>query len=81
MPEPRRTKPAPRSTTPEIAELGAAFAARRIQLGLTQQVLADLAGVSRYSIQALEHGTGSIKLASVIEIADILGLRVQVTAT
>jgi transcriptional regulator with XRE-family HTH domain len=81
MPEPRRTKPAPRSAAPEITELGAAFAARRIQLGLTQQVLADLAGVSRYSIQALEHGTGSIKLASVIEIADILGLRVQVTAT
>ncbi|MUL84987.1 helix-turn-helix domain-containing protein [Mycobacterium sp. CBMA247] len=61
--------------------MGEAFAARRIQLGLTQQVLADLAGVSRYSIQALEHGTGSIKLASVIEIADILGLRIQVTAT
>ncbi|WP_238391007.1 MULTISPECIES: helix-turn-helix domain-containing protein [unclassified Mycolicibacterium] len=81
MPEPRRTKPTLKSTTPEITQMGEAFAARRIQLGLTQQVLADLAGVSRYSIQALEHGTGSIKLASVIEIADILGLRIQVTAT
>jgi y4mF family transcriptional regulator len=65
---------------PEIARIGAAIAARRIQLGLTQQLLADLAGVSRYSVQALEHGTGSVKLASVIEIAEILGLRMHLTA-
>lgn len=63
---------------PEIARIGEAFAARRIQLGLTQQLLADLAGVSRYSVQALEHGTGSVKLASVLEIADILGVRLHI---
>lgn len=65
---------------PEIARIGAAFAARRIQLGLTQQLVADLAGVSRYSVQALEHGTGSVKLASILEIADILGLRLHVAS-
>lgn len=79
MPDPRRTNPARRSPTPEIARLSKRFAARRIQLGLTQQLLADLAGVSRYSVQALEHGTGSLKLASVIEIAEILGLRLEIT--
>ena len=79
MPGPRKTNPARRSPTPEIARLGERFAARRIQLGLTQQLLADLAGVSRYSVQALEHGTGSVKLASVVEIADILGLRLEIT--
>jgi len=79
MPDPRRTKPTRRSPMPEIARIGEAFAARRIQLGLTQQLLADLAGVSRYSVQALEHSTGSVKLASVLEIADILGLRLQIT--
>ncbi|MGZ5365084.1 MAG: helix-turn-helix domain-containing protein, partial [Mycobacterium sp.] len=47
--------------------------------GLTQQLLADLAGVSRYSVQALEYGTGSVKLASVVEIADALGLRLDIT--
>jgi transcriptional regulator with XRE-family HTH domain len=66
---------------PELARIGGLFATRRIQLGLTQQLLADLAGVSRYSIQALEHGTGSVKLASIVEIADILGLRLEITTT
>lgn len=62
---------------PEIARIGEQFAERRIQLRLTQQMLADLAGVSRSSVQALEYGTGSVKLASVVEIADALGLRLQ----
>jgi hypothetical protein len=35
--------------------------------------------VSRYSVQALERGSGGIKLASVVDIADILGLRLQAT--
>jgi transcriptional regulator with XRE-family HTH domain len=81
MPDPRRSKPARPTSMPETARIGEAFAARRIQLGLTQQLLADLAGVSRYSVQALEHGTGSVKLASVLEIAAILGVRVHITAS
>lgn len=80
MSVPRRTKLVRQSPMPEIARIGAAFAARRIQLGLTQQLVADLAGVSRYSVQALEHGTGSVKLASILEIADILGLRLHVAS-
>ncbi|QZA16579.1 helix-turn-helix domain-containing protein [Mycobacterium malmoense] len=75
---PRKTKPAPRSSLPEIARIGQAFAGRRLQLGLTQQLLADLSGVSRYSVQALEYGTGSVKLASLVEIAETLGLRLEV---
>jgi transcriptional regulator with XRE-family HTH domain len=81
MPDPRRSRPARRNSMPEIARIGEAFAARRIQLGLTQQLLADLAGVSRYSVQALEHGTGSVKLASVLEIADILGVRLHIATS
>ncbi|MDT5184738.1 MAG: hypothetical protein QOJ20_6219 [Mycobacterium sp.] len=81
MSYPRKTKPAKRSPMPEIARMGEAFAARRIQLGLTQQLLADLAGVSRYSVQALEHATGSVKLGSIIQIAESLGLRLEVTTT
>jgi transcriptional regulator with XRE-family HTH domain len=78
MPEPRKTTPARRSPMHEITRIGEAFAARRIQLGLTQHVLADLAGVSRYSVQALEYGTGSVKLGSILQIAEILGLRIEV---
>jgi transcriptional regulator with XRE-family HTH domain len=63
----------------EISRIGELFAARRLAIGLTQQLLADLAGVSRYSVQALEYGTGSVKLASVVEIAEALGLRLDIT--
>ncbi len=79
MADPRRTKPTRRSPMPETTRIGELFAARRVEIGLTQQLLADLAGVSRYSIQALEYGTGSVKLASVVEIADALGLRLDIT--
>ncbi|ANE77939.1 transcriptional regulator [Mycobacterium adipatum] len=65
---------------PEIARIGVAFAERRIALRLTQQTLADLAGVSRSSVQSLERGSGSISFGSVIEIADALGLHVDVSA-
>jgi y4mF family transcriptional regulator len=64
---------------PEITRIGEFVAARRIQLGLTQQLLADLAGVSRSSIQSLEYGTGSVKLGSVVQIAEALGLRLDIT--
>jgi transcriptional regulator with XRE-family HTH domain len=66
---------------PAIARIGRAFAERRIALRLTQQTLADLAGVSRSSIQALERGSGSVKFGSVVEIADILGLNIDVSTT
>jgi transcriptional regulator with XRE-family HTH domain len=65
---------------PEIARIGEDFASRRIQLGLTQHLLADLAGVSRYSVQALEYGTGSVKLGSIMQVAEVLGLRLDVSA-
>jgi y4mF family transcriptional regulator len=79
MPDPRRTTPARRPPMPEISRIGELFAARRIQLGITQQLLADLAGVSRSSVQSLEYGTGSVKLGSVVQIADALGLRLNLT--
>jgi transcriptional regulator with XRE-family HTH domain len=53
------------------------LAERRMALGLTQQTLADLAGTSRSTVQAVEYGTGSIKLALLVEIADVLGLRID----
>lgn len=79
MADPRRTTPTRRSPMPETSRIGEVFAARRIAIGLTQQLLADLAGVSRYSVQALEYGTGSVKLASVVQVADALGLRLDIT--
>ena len=65
----------------EFSGIGRIFAERRITLRLTQQAVADLAGVSRSSVQSLERGSGSLKFASVVEIADILGLHISVSAT
>lgn len=62
---------------PEIARIGRVFARRRVDLGLTQQTLADLAGVSRSSVQALEYGTGTVKFSSVAEVAVALGLQLE----
>ncbi|HTQ16691.1 helix-turn-helix domain-containing protein [Mycobacterium sp.] len=63
---------------PDIARIGRAFAERRIALRLTQQTVADLAGVSRSSVQSLERGSGSVKFGSVVEIADVLGIYLDV---
>lgn len=81
MAAPRRTTPQLDAAMPDMARIGRALAERRIALRLTQQTVADLAGVSRSSVQALERGSGSIKFGSVVEIADILGLRIDVSAT
>lgn len=77
---PRRRRVQREESMPEIARIGDVFAERRIALRLTQQTVADLAGVSRSSVQSLERGSGSIKFGSVIEIADVLGLHIDVSA-
>jgi DNA-binding XRE family transcriptional regulator len=80
MAEPRRTRRDLDAPMSEIARIGRVFAERRIELRLTQQRLADLAGVSRSSVVSLERGKGSIKFGSVAEIADILGMQINVGA-
>jgi y4mF family transcriptional regulator len=55
-------------------ELGSTFALRRKELGLAQQELADLAGVSARSIFAIEHGKPTARLDLVLAIAETLGL-------
>lgn len=77
---PRRRRPLDAGSMPEIARIGAAFAERRIALQLTQQTLADLAGVSRSSIQSLERGSGSVSFGAVVDIAEVLGLRIDMSA-
>src|SRR3954453_16494399 len=79
MPQPRRTKPVRRSPMPEITLIGEVFATRRIQLGFPEQLLADLAGPWRSPVQAVEHATGSVKLGSIVEMAEVLGLRLEIT--
>lgn len=80
MARPRRTNPQREDLMPGLAGISQAFIERRLALRLTQETLADLAGVSRYSVQTLEAGTGATKIGSVLEIASVLGLRLDVTS-
>jgi HTH-type transcriptional regulator/antitoxin HipB len=62
----------------ERAGLAEAVRARRRQLGLRQEDLADLSGVSVRFLQALEGGKRSVQLDRVEAVLDVLGLRLIV---
>lgn len=64
----------------DVERIGAAIRTRRRELGLTQQQVADLAGVSTRFVHSVEHGKPTVQLVSVIAVASVLGLRLEVTA-
>lgn len=64
---------------PGIPSIGAEVADRRRELNLTQQTLADLSGVSRSTLQALEYGSGSVRLEALAAVAEILGLEISLS--
>jgi len=59
------------------ALLAAEVRARRGQLGLTQQDLADLAGVSERFVRFVEQGKPSIQLDSLLALLETLGLELR----
>jgi transcriptional regulator with XRE-family HTH domain len=61
-----------------LGSLGAATAARRRELGLTQRELSQLSGVSERSIQALEAGKGSLQVDLLVRVLDAIGLSLTV---
>ncbi len=65
------------------ADLGVAEAvrARRKQLGLRQQDLAELAGVATRSVHALETGKRTVRLDVIEAVADVLGLSLRLLPT
>src|SRR3954470_2509157 len=67
MPEP------PRRRRPPGTDLASAVVDRRLALGLTQADLADLAGVSRRSITALESGKSTVRMDVLLGVIDALG--------
>jgi y4mF family transcriptional regulator len=57
--------------------LAAAVRARRKELGLRQEELADLAGVSERFVFAVESGKASVRLDKLMDLFDALGLHLQ----
>lgn len=60
-------------------ELGIATRDRRRALGLRQEELADLAGVSIRFIHSLEHGKSTMRLDKVLAVFGVLGLDLTVS--
>jgi HTH-type transcriptional regulator / antitoxin HipB len=63
---------ATRIQSPE--QLGRAIRARRRELHLTQQTVADLTGINRAVVIQLEHGKSTIQLRIVLLIVQVLGM-------
>jgi HTH-type transcriptional regulator/antitoxin HipB len=60
--------------------LAAEVRARRGRLGLTQQDLADMAGVSERFVRFVEQGKPSIQLDSLTAVLETLGLELRLAA-
>lgn len=49
-------------------------AERRSNLRITQEHLAELAGVSVRTVKAIESGDGNPRIATLMKLADVLGM-------
>jgi HTH-type transcriptional regulator/antitoxin HipB len=61
-----------------VVALGEEVVRRRRELGLRQDELADLAGVSTRFVHTLEAGKPSVQLDRVEAVLDVLGLELRV---
>lgn len=61
-----------------VTQIGSVIKATRKEYGLTQQQLADLAGVSDRTVRTLEQGGLGPTLGSLLAVTGTLGLKVEV---
>lgn len=61
----------------QYGRLAAAVRARRVQLGLRQEELADLAGCSARFVHAVETGKPSVQLDKLLVLLSTLGLHLE----
>ena len=57
--------------------MGARMRAKRLELGLTQEKLAELAEISPSHVGEIERGTSICSLAVIVSIADVLDLNLD----
>lgn len=67
----------PRSATAVDAKIGALIRARRLELGMSQTVLADAVGVTFQQIQKYEKGINRVAASTLIDVAAALDVRVS----
>ena len=57
-----------------LIDLGERIRLARLRRNINAQLLADRAGISRQTLSTLENGSGSVSLATFIQVLFILGL-------
>jgi HTH-type transcriptional regulator/antitoxin HipB len=62
-----------------MESMGQVLRERRKVLGLRQEELAELAGVSTSFVRFAEHGKDSIRLDKLVAVLHVLGLELSVT--
>lgn len=63
--------------TPSSGDLARTVRLRRVSLGLRQDELADLAGVSERFVYAVEKGKRSVQLDKLVAVLAALGLHLE----
>lgn len=60
-------------------ELGSFLAIRRQDLGLRQEDVAQMAGITAKTLYTIEHGKGNPSLGSFEKLLEVLGLSINMT--
>lgn len=60
-----------------MKEIGEIIRQRRVKLGITQLILAQLAGVGINTVVAIERGEGNPRLKTLEAIANTLGMKLD----
>jgi transcriptional regulator with XRE-family HTH domain len=63
------------SGNPALVGLGAAIRAARLAKGLSQEALAELAGIDRSYMGGIERGEHNLAIMNLLKIADALGVK------
>lgn len=66
-------------TANTIKNIGAAIRTRRKRIGMTQQDVAEIAGLQRQTISRVEAGNNAVAVATVARVATVVGLDLLVT--
>jgi len=61
-------------TANNIGNIGAAIRTRRKRIGMTQQDVAEIAGLQRQTISRVEAGNNAVAVATVARVATVVGL-------
>ena len=61
-----------------MKEIGQKIRNRRVELGINQQTLADLAEVGINTVVAIERGKGNPSISTLQKIVGVLGMKINI---